>query len=387
MLKFISGGSQPRSRRIPKADWESHKEDIIREYMSNDMSHTIEWMAKRHNFHASLVSPSSHLFQVADHFSAKQFQHQLKKWNVKKYQKNDQSSSDSGKASSSKVLGRELREEAQQVYDSSPSSVEPVEDRHSSDDAHAEAALGPSSGTLDTDRFTKLTNGSGKESLSGHMSAGPPAARASRENSIDKETPVHTGEDSPNCVGATEPHPSKGIIPEAHTASLPSDPTLGGGPESPDTRSFIEFAQRLSQLEGDAARGGPRSIQTKKSRRASWHQPRADEVLSDDSSSDAMSFLGLNWIMGDIGPSRVVDELDTLTVRRDWRTQLFSRIRRLYSIAEEGSEDRGAVAPKTASARLRTHARHLIRSLPSLPRGVTSSGFGQKSGRAEGDSR
>lgn len=51
-LKFL-GWSQFRSPRIPKADWETHKEDIIREFTSNDLNHAIEWMASNRQFYAS----------------------------------------------------------------------------------------------------------------------------------------------------------------------------------------------------------------------------------------------------------------------------------------------------------------------------------------------
>ena len=51
-FKFLHA-IQPRSQRILKADWEKYKEDIIREYRSNDLNHVIEWMAKNRNFHAS----------------------------------------------------------------------------------------------------------------------------------------------------------------------------------------------------------------------------------------------------------------------------------------------------------------------------------------------
>src|SRR5262249_32490086 len=97
----------------------------------------------------------------------------------------------------------------------------------------------------------------------------------------------------PDCVEAIEPCLSKDIIPEASTASRPSDPTLGRGPLSPATRSFIKFAQRISRLKRGKASAESLSIQTKKPRRDSWHRPWSDEVHSDDSLSDSMSSLYL----------------------------------------------------------------------------------------------
>jgi hypothetical protein len=124
-------------------------------------------------------------FQVADVLSAKQFQHQVKKWDVKKYRKSDQATPDSRNSAPFNVLEREERKE-NQVEDSSPSSVTQLADTRSFDDADFKAAFGPSNGTPGVDKTTESVNGNERETQSGLMGASPSATGVSSEKPIDK---------------------------------------------------------------------------------------------------------------------------------------------------------------------------------------------------------
>jgi hypothetical protein len=245
------------------------------------------------------------VFQVDDVLSAKQFQHQLKKWDVKKYRKSDQANSDSRNSSPLNVLEREEREE-NQVEDSSPSSVTQLADTRSLDDADSEAAFGPFNGTPGADKITESVNGNERETQPGLMGASPSATGVSSEISIDKGSPAN-GEKLPaefvglRQIKPTGLYPSKSVDPGAsNVLSLPMDPTLGSGALSPRTRSFLKFAQRISRLKRGKPSGESLSIQAKKSKRASWGRQWPDKVPSVDSLSDAISSLHL----GSRRPSR-----------------------------------------------------------------------------------
>src|SRR5947207_9696764 len=211
-------------------------------------------------------------FQVADVFSAKQFQHQLKKWDVKKYRKSDQVTSDSGKFSPFNVLEREEAEE-NQVDDSSPSSARRLADTRSLDDADFEAAFGPSNGTHGADEITESVNGNERETQPGLMAASPSAAGVSSEKSISKGSSAN-GERLPADFvefrqrKPAELYPSKSVDLGASIApSLPRDPTLRSGALSPGTKSFLKFAQRISRLKRDKPSAESLPIQAKKSKR------------------------------------------------------------------------------------------------------------------------
>jgi hypothetical protein len=218
----------------------------------------------------------------------------LKKWDVKKYRKSDQATSDSGKFSPFNVVERE-EEKENQVDDSSPSSATRLADTHSSDDADFEAAFGSSNGTHDTDKITESVNGNEREDQPGLMGARPSTTGVSSEESIGKGSPAN-GEKLPaDFVGLrqiepAEPYPSKSVDLGASIApSLPRDPTIGSGALSPGTRSFLKFAQRIAPLKRGKPSAESLSIQAKKSKRASW-----DKDASLDSLSDAISSLHLS---------------------------------------------------------------------------------------------
>ena len=52
---FQADPVQHRARRVPAALWELHKSDIVREYYINGLTHTMQWMARTRNFHATYV--------------------------------------------------------------------------------------------------------------------------------------------------------------------------------------------------------------------------------------------------------------------------------------------------------------------------------------------
>ena len=52
-FKFLDKLVQARSRRIPDAEWAKHKDDIVREYKSNDLNYVVKWMARNRDFRAS----------------------------------------------------------------------------------------------------------------------------------------------------------------------------------------------------------------------------------------------------------------------------------------------------------------------------------------------
>src|SRR5438045_3605494 len=151
-------------------------------------------------------------FQVANLCSAKQFEHQLKRWGVKKYRKGDQPDPDSLNHSPE-------QEKSQQVNGSSPSSVTQVAGAGSSDNADAEAVYSPSNGTRGTDKAPESVNGDERVSQTGYMSESPPATCVSPEKSIDKRSPTSEVKLPTNSVGlheikAVQPQLSESIDPE-----------------------------------------------------------------------------------------------------------------------------------------------------------------------------
>ncbi|KAF2398442.1 hypothetical protein EJ06DRAFT_550380 [Trichodelitschia bisporula] len=237
LFKFLST-SQPRAPRIKKEEWEKHKEDIVREYTENDLAYMVEWMARNRNFTAS----------------AKQFEHQLNRWKVRKYRKGAVNGQSLSGASTSCDANRPSPNALQSVA-STPSSATNTADGQQSTPARSDPR---SSVTADTAL-------SGTEVIAEPDTAAHPTEMEAPQGSYDASshntsTPVvmqvtHIPVPGiPNVISHSvwsfeEERPAPQPPVESQEINVPvHDPTLAPSRMSPSTRSFISLAGRLSRL-------------------------------------------------------------------------------------------------------------------------------------------
>lgn len=49
----VTEACKPRGRLIQASEWEKHKDDIIRVYLSSSLKYVVEWMVYNRDFHAT----------------------------------------------------------------------------------------------------------------------------------------------------------------------------------------------------------------------------------------------------------------------------------------------------------------------------------------------